>query len=306
VAVVVVVTLTGALSGALASGTPSRPRIVPASGDWEVGLAPPMNVGEAGWCIDDRRSNGGGFSCDVQVTERQPVVSEDWGASGPPLVSYGYAVTLDRVRAVSVEGGAPIPTRPQPRLPGGLPAVAVEVPGELVFGRLIGPPRFTPLDEHDNPLEGFKRVPRRPPTAHLRFWRAPERRLAGVCGIAVRGVRGLVEKQGTVLTRLEAAPGVVDRGLLICASTYYEKGTWPIRVSVLLDALQPARTAPVAIPGVKPVPGHEGVFGEIAPLQKLLARRRHTAWLLVEGGEGLADRLAVLTHLHATLPKRPR
>jgi hypothetical protein len=119
----------------------------------------------------------------------------------------------------------------------------------------------------------------------------------------VQGVPGLVEHNGSVPTRLTSTAGIVDRGLLVCASTYYEKGTWPLTVSVLLDALKPGLATPVPIPGMKPLQGRRGDFAEVVPLLKLLARRHGNAWLLINGGPTLSDRLAVLTHLHLTLPK---
>jgi hypothetical protein len=96
--------------------------------------------------------------------------------------------------------------------------------------------------------------------------------------------------------------GLIDRGLLPCADTGYMLGTWPIGVSILLDAPEPAKRAPVAIPGLLPLAGHPGDYTEYAPLHKFLARRHGNAWLLVEGGEGLNERLAVLDHLRATIP----
>ncbi|HWX96602.1 MAG TPA: hypothetical protein VNZ01_07090 [Solirubrobacteraceae bacterium] len=305
VVVVALAVTASSVAVAVATGAPSRVRFVPASGGWEVGLLPPMSVGEAGWCIGDRHSNGGGFDCGAEVTEANPIIAESWGGSSPPPVTYGYAVTLERVRAVSIDGETPIPTRTQPNLPGGLRAVAVEAPGELFASRLLAPPRFIPLDEHGSRIETPQTsTQRREGDRNVRFWNSPSRPRRGLCRITVRGVPGLEEKQGAVLTHLTSTPGIVDRGLLPCASGYYEKRTWPLRVSILLDALHPGASPPVAIPGMTPIPGHPGDFGEIAPLQKLLARRHGNAWLLIEGGATLPDRLAALTHLHIALPKR--
>ena len=275
---------------------------MPASGEWSVRLVPPT-IGEAGGAIEHSLPHVFGWDWSARVTETAAVVTESWSSSGPPAVSSGYAVTLERVRAVSVEGGAPIPTRAQPDLPGGLRAVAVEVPGEDIFERRTGPLRFTPLDEHGNALEAFQRTLRRPLEPDIRSWVAPKRPQYGVCGIHVAGVRGLIEKRGAVLAHISAVNGIIDRGLLPCADTGYKLGSWPLDVSVLLDAPQPGRSAPVAIPGMHSLAGHPGVFSEIIPGEKLLARRSHTAWLLVEGGEGLSERLAVLAHLHATIGK---
>jgi hypothetical protein len=278
-------------------------RFEPASGFWEVQLLPPLNFAEAGWCMGDGREGGGGFSCDAPMTEAAPILIEDWSRSSPPPVTRGYALTLPRVRAVSINGEAPIPTRTQPGLPDGLRAVAVERPGELFSSRLVGLPYVVALDEHGNPLRELRQPPLRRQDRDVRFWRATQNRRRGVCGINVQGVPGLVEHHGSVLSRLTPTTGIVDRGLLVCASTYYEKGTWPLTVSVLLDAPKPGVVAPVPIPGMKPLRGRRRDLAEIVPLLKLLARRHGKAWVLIEGGATLSDRLAVLTHLQITLPK---
>jgi hypothetical protein len=71
---------------------------------------------------------------------------------------------------------------------------------------------------------------------------------------------------------------------------YYLHG-WPLKVGVLLDARRPGQRLG-AIPGAKPVPGRRDTVDFKAA--NLTARRSGNAWLVVQGGSGIVQRLRVL------------
>jgi hypothetical protein len=52
---------------------------------------------------------------------------------------------------------------------------------------------------------------------------------------------------------------------------------------------------------MKPLAGHSGVFQALGWNGRLLGRRTQNAWLVVEGGSSVEQRLTVLEHLHASV-----
>jgi hypothetical protein len=82
---------------------------------------------------------------------------------------------------------------------------------------------------------------------------------------------------------------------LACIDTTYYLHGWPLEVAVLLNAKHPGRNLG-AIPGARPVRGHANVVNLAAgPFPgSLTARRIGEAWLAVQGGASLAQRLSVL------------
>jgi hypothetical protein len=70
----------------------------------------------------------------------------------------------------------------------------------------------------------------------------------------------------------------------------------------VLDARHPG-TTPAGMPATTPVSGHPGVF-ELAR-RNLVARRVFDAWLLVEGGRDLQQRLSLLADLQGSVHLGP-
>ena len=94
---------------------------------------------------------------------------------------------------------------------------------------------------------------------------------------------------------------LVGRAFLSCVDVEYYLHGWPLDAAVLLDAAQPG-SLPAAIPGLAPVPGHRGYVNGPGDFKgEVTATRRGSAWLVVAGGEGLAQRLRLLSHLKATI-----
>ena len=79
-----------------------------------------------------------------------------------------------------------------------------------------------------------------------------------------------------------------------CVDTEYYLHGWGLGAGVLLDARRPGRVLG-QIPGGQPVAGHPGTVN--VPNGGLTARRVANAWLVVQGGSGLAQRLQTLSAL---------
>jgi hypothetical protein len=94
---------------------------------------------------------------------------------------------------------------------------------------------------------------------------------------------------------------IVGRTFYSCIDTEYYLHNWPIEAAVLLDAEHPGRR-PAPIPGLGPLAGAAGIFNGGGGFHGAeTAVREGSAWLLVAGGSGLAQRLRVLAHLHASV-----
>lgn len=259
----------------------------------EVRLVPSLEAGWAGWCMTRDGETSSTSSC-FYTRSRSPIVAESWRGGGPPPVANGVALTTSKVVAVSLEGRSPLLTHPEPALPGGLRAVVVEIRGkESPF------PRFRPLDARGEPMP----VSAQPgpalgiemPSRALASAESPTR---GSCRIRAAYLRGLTVTGGRVLSSIGATRRLLGRAFLTCASTEYDLDNWPLRAAVLLDAALPQGT-PSAIPAMRPVQGHTGIFRAPGPEGELLGRRLPHAWLVVASGHGMQQRLTLLEHLRA-------
>jgi hypothetical protein len=89
-------------------------------------------------------------------------------------------------------------------------------------------------------------------------------------------------------------PDAVGALLVSCVDTEYYLHVWGLEAAVLLDARRSGRVLGT-LPGAQPVAGHQGAVN--APDGGLTARRIGNAWLVVQGGSGLAQRLQALSAL---------
>jgi hypothetical protein len=119
--------------------------------------------------------------------------------------------------------------------------------------------------------------------------------LPGACEIAARGLPGLQPQWGHVLAAIEPVASAEGELFLSCVDTEYFLHGWPLDTAILLDAHRPGQTLG-PIPGASPVAGHAGVVNVVLGSLPgdLTARRVGNAWLVVEGGASLAQRLQVL------------
>jgi len=135
-----------------------------------------------------------------------------------------------------------------------------------------------------------------------RWWQRPASPPAGPCQLRAVGPSGLVPQWGHVATTVRPFPGhVIGRAFFSCVDTEYYLQGWPLDAAILLDAAHPG-SPPAAIPGLSAVRGARGLLdGSGAFAGDITARRAGNAWLVVAGGDGLAQRLEVLRHLIPTI-----
>jgi hypothetical protein len=263
-----------------------------AEGRWEVALVPPLSAGWIGWCSEVLRPSTSGGSCPVDPEVGEPLVDEGWSGSAPPPTVEGYVMTSSEVSSVSVGGSQAIPTRSQPRLPFGLRAALVEMPGVKLFDLARQFRSFTLLGQAGQPLHQSRRqfpvdsVP-------TKFWQRPKDPPRGVCALS-SGLAGLKAEWGSVALHTAGRKGILGQGFLSCIETEYYMRHWPLQATLLLNGETPG-APPAALPNMRPLPRHHAIMVE----RGVLARRLHDAWLLVTGGSGLAQRIEVLDALRA-------
>jgi hypothetical protein len=239
--------------------------------------------------------------CNEARASRGPIVAESWtesGSSGRLSVGEGMAITTSAVAAVSIEGGRPILTRPDPSLPNGMRGVVVEVRGarprahRREFTAVGSSGVVLPQPAQDDGTLAYR--------APVRRWLGSQDERSGACQIVAKGMQGLVLQGGAVATHVIARTGLPGRPFFSCADVSYLVGESRIYASVLLDAVRPG-TPPGALPNMQAVPGHPDVFTAPGIAGELAARRLRDAWLIVQGGMGLRERLVLLDHLHVSV-----
>ncbi|PZS24302.1 MAG: hypothetical protein DLM61_22465 [Pseudonocardiales bacterium] len=155
-----------------------------------------------------------------------------------------------------------------------------------------------PLDRHGRPVP--IKAQENPFALPNRYWQAPSRPPHGSCEIKNPHLRGLEAQWGHVISRIAAVPDVEGAAFLSCLDTEYYLENWPLQAAILLDAREPGRHVG-PLPGAVSVPGHPGLVN-IALGQfpgEITARRLTNAWLVVQGGRDLRQRLQVLHALTA-------
>lgn len=103
--------------------------------------------------------------------------------------------------------------------------------------------------------------------------------------------------------RIGAYRGLIGHVLLSCVDTIYiYRSEHHLTGAVLLDASDPGKTPP-PLPGMRPLPGHSGIFEGPGSSGKIVARRIPSAWLVVEeeDGIGLSVPVELLQKLHASV-----
>jgi hypothetical protein len=234
-------------------------------------------------------------------------------SSGPsPAGLLGFVLTSGSVAAVSVDGGAPIPTIPAVWLPYELRSALYEIPGlkpsELRASsehrvRVV----LTALNANDQPIHEVisARKPLPNPALETRSWEAPAPPARGVCQIAADRFPGLTAESGGVVSVLRPLMGALAQPYLTCVNTKYtyrfsstDKSS--LDSFMVLDAEHP-RAEPEAMPAMVPVAGHPGVFQSRVTSRELVGRRVPGAWLLVEEGRDLQQRLTLLANLRGSV-----
>jgi hypothetical protein len=100
-----------------------------------------------------------------------------------------------------------------------------------------------------------------------------------------------------------ASPRLARQPFVSCASNSYPYEGWPLVASVLLDPADPG-SRPAALPGMRPLEGHDDVYEAEGSDGHMLMRRVPGAWLIVARGRNNGQLLRVLDHLTATVRDR--
>jgi hypothetical protein len=223
-----------------------------------------------------------------------------------------YFLTGPRVAAVRIGAHLAVTPRREPGLPAGdravvfyLPAGSPEIdppwfpPGQLGFPRdttalsVIAVGRNGALIPVNRAARQF-RLP-------ARYWEQPEKPPSGACALAAppryRAFRG------TTAVRLQPETDVEGAALTSCLSVDYKVARTTLTAAVLVNARSPT-SAPPALFGASPVAGQRGLVNReeeaglhSSSLIAFTARREGPAWIVVEGGRGLAQRIQAVRAL---------
>jgi hypothetical protein len=163
----------------------------------------------------------------------------------------------------------------------------------------LTPQAFIPLDARGQEIRAVE-IPE--PQLQIRWWQRPTSLPRGPCQLRAQRLSGLAPEWGHVAAAIRPYPGrIIGRAFFSCIDTEYCLQGWPLDAAILLDAAQPG-TPPATIPGLRAMaaaPGYVNGPGDFHG--DMTATRLGNAWLVVAGGSGVAQRLAVLHHLHATI-----
>jgi hypothetical protein len=274
-----------------------------------VRLSPNLEGGQAGWCVTILEKNGGGGgTCGPLPTVGHPFLV---GTSG---WTHGYSdittteITAPRIAYLLVNGTRRVATKTLPGLPYGLRVAIIHTPLRGSADRLAAvafrPPTIVPLDALGKPIAESRDYG----AVWFRDWNRPATPLKGPCQLHVSGLGGITAEWGQVATAIRPYPGqIIGRGFLSCIDTEYYVPGRGMRAAVLLDAANPGRTAPAAIPGLSPIPQASGLYngtGDYAFRGPMTAKREGNSWVVVAGGGRNAEeaRIRLLRHLTVTLP----
>lgn len=180
----------------------------------------------------------------------------------------------------------------------------------------------TPLDASGRPIPAREQPTFMLPSA---YWQQPQTQpAAGRCAVVstLPGVRG---EWGEAATEIAPDRHITTTAWLSCMDAWLGRGGVSYEVALLLDAAAPGRP-PAPLWGAVPVPGHPGIF-QIEAVERdwhfaihgrertfasvyvprAVIRRVGPAWLIVRNGGTLAQRVAFLDALRATihLPRHP-
>jgi hypothetical protein len=275
-----------------------RGKLAVGASEWEVRLTPGLEGGWVGWCMSVRVAAAEATRCPV-APRREGIGYESWEASGSATRGVALvnapdeAVAIDEANVAQVAvpvGGVP-----------GVSAALVEIADPF-------PAKSGWFDEFQPVLRNLRSsggrgfsAPERDYSASLpaSAWQAPGQPPAGVCSIIATRLKGLTPRFGHVATSLSPTPDLAGGGFASCIDTEYSFAHSSLDAAVLLDAAQPGSALPAALPGAIPVAHHPGLVSAPGWNGQILARRAGEAWLAVEGGASLRQRIQVLSHLRA-------
>jgi hypothetical protein len=304
---------------------------------YTITVTPGLAAGEAFWntFISYHRnhasgSNGSGGGS-LYPTATNPLFGggglETFGAAGRGD-TVGYVLTAPYVAAVRI-GNRTIQTFSSAQLPAGDRAAVLFVPAgypsivtgwspgqpvrsQVTFPSMPGHPVIRihtiaalPLDRNGKVIPTRQRMPYTPfphfwqarsavvPKIHEPPYHGPAHPLPGVCELSQNGLPSLRPEWGHVIKVIPRYRDAVGALFVACIDTEYYMNGWGLKAAILLDARHPGRVLG-PIPGAVPVMGEPGTINTPGGLA---ARRVGNAWLVVDGGSGLAQRLQALRAL---------
>jgi hypothetical protein len=287
----------------------------------QVVLLPSHNAGVGGWCLATLGENevGQGYcTTNGPPAFEGPIVAEQLrphilvvGRGAPARIV--IVLTTSQVAAISFEGYKRVATHADALLPDHMRGAVLELRGRtdesrtsesaLRVGRMLDNIKIIAWNKDGSPIERTSvSAPALTFGVPSRNWSRGQRAPRGVCSISVDGLdEASAFQEGRVVTVVRPHQDVRGREFVNCAhADYLLAGKWFAGADVLLDAGHPGAT-PAPLPGIRPLPGHAGIFLAAGAGGKKLARRIPDAWLLVTQGGDLAQRLALLEHLRATV-----
>ncbi len=178
--------------------------------------------------------------------------------------------------------------------------------------RLVSTTALQPLDGQGH-LIPITSPAQRPLGPSMRAWQvrtpgqshpgaAADHPLPGACELGEHGLDGLTPQWGHVLAAIAPIADAEGELFLSCVDTEYFLHGWGLDAAILIDARRPGQVLG-AIPGAVAVAGHPDVVNVAlsdSPRGDLSARRIGDAWLVVQGGRDLDQRLEVLGALRIT------
>ncbi len=298
--------------GAVASPEPQEAyawRTTPGGG---VSLAPVLDAGEAGWCMQTvtrivtANSIRSRRACPAPPTSTGPIFAEECDDS-PEEGMFVFLLTTGDVASVSIAGGTHVTTTTNATLPGGLRAASLQAPEYPFKPRFsMHCPEVTPFDANGEaiPTQSKPGIPLASRLPHA-TWAHPQRQPHGVCRLNATRLRlGTVAWEGAVATTITPLHRLLGRALVSCADTVYihRVGEY-VSAAVLLDASHPGATPPL-LPGMKPLAEHPGIFEASTSMGPVLARRIPGAWVLATTDEVPGDPAMpteILDHIQVTI-----
>jgi hypothetical protein len=319
--------LAGCAAGAtvLLTSQPSVP-LVGAIGpsQYAIDMSPYLNAGETGWCvgvISTERRRFRGWSEGCGGTPGAPIVAESFEAPEPKHAILNWAITTAAVAAVRF-GDNVVRTRAEPRLPDGFrAAVEIVAPGHGrgpgIVREVLRAHGSVEVQSRPRPVEALNAsgkvipYPQHPaPSLGIRpswiqktvYWAPPQTPPTLPCSIHPGPLSGPEPQWGNVATEIRPIAGVPGSAFVSCADTEFYWQHSPLEAAVLLNAAHPG-SEPGAFPQMQPVSAHPGVFDTPGGVQgHLTGRRIRGAWLVVQGGASLTQRLTLLSDLVVVSP----
>jgi len=223
-----------------------------------------------------------------------------------------YFLTGPSVAAVRIGAHLVVTPRPEPGLPAGDRAVVFYLPAGSPEIDPPWPPKQLGLPRGARTLSvvavgrGGSPIPvdqgAEPFRLPASYWERPQKPPRGACALSAPS--SYRAYRGTTAVSLQPETGVEGAALTSCLSVDYQVAGGTLTAAVLVNARSP-KSAPPALFGASPLAGEPGLVNreEVTGLQAstrmaFTARRDGNAWIVVEGGRGLAQRIQAVRALH--------